>query len=187
VNESDLREIAPLIEHFVEKLVAGETRDDSAKWDLMMELRRKGLWDFDEDWLKGVLDLNSWLRGSWRNYDWQRRSSAVLDQWPAQEFFRAYPRAVHRDWLSRWTKAGGHLYDGKMVALKDDPIWYPLSDFQLPFPPFAPDSGMDVRDIDRDTSMKLELIDRDRQVSPKEVARPRLILLPQTPEENVSQ
>jgi hypothetical protein len=184
VNESDLREIAPLIEHFVEKLVAGETHD--ARYDLMMELERKGFWDFDEDWLKGVLDLNSWLRSGWQQYNGSL-CGPILDQWPGQELHRAYPRAVHRDWLSRWTKAGGHLYNGKMIALKDDPIWYALSDFQLPFPPFAPDSGMDVRDIDRDTAMKLGLIDRDRQVSPKKVHRPGFILLPQTPEGNVSQ
>ena len=142
----------------------------------MMELSRKGFWDFDEDWLNGVLNLNSWLRSAWHQYNGGRLCQPILDQWPAQEFFRAYPRAVHRDWISRWTKAGGHLYNGKMIALKDDPIWYALSDFQLPFPPVAPDSGMDVRDIDRGTAMKLGLIDRDRQVSLKEVARPGLIL-----------
>jgi hypothetical protein len=43
-------------------------------------------------------------------------------------------------------------------------------EIQLPFPPFAPDSGMDVRDINRGAAMKLGLIDRDRQVPLKEVA-----------------
>ena len=178
-------DVSSLIEGFVERYAAGKIDLGSARCDLGLALFNLGFRS-DEEWINTVLNLNSSLRAEWRNYD-SGRDSAVLDQWPAQEFFRAFPRTVHRDWLSRWTKAGGHLYNGKMIALKDDPIWYALSDFKLPFPPFAPNSGMDVRDVDRGTAMKLGLIDRDRQVSPKKVARPGLILLPPTPQENVSQ
>jgi hypothetical protein len=179
-------EVRDLIEGFVERFTAGKIDLASARCDLSFELD-KVEFPWNGDWLNSVLKLNSFLRSSWHNYDSQRRQSAVLDQWPAQELRRAYPRAVHRDWLSRWTKVGGHLYNGKMIALKDDSIWYALSDFKLPFPPFAPNSGMDVFDMDRRTAMKLGLIDRDREVSLKEVPRPGLILLPQTPEGNLSQ
>jgi hypothetical protein len=175
-------DVSSLIEGFVERYAAGKIDLGSARCDLGLALFNLGFRS-DDEWINTLLNLNSSLRAEWRNHD-SGRDSAVLDQWPAQEFFRAYPRTVHRDWLSRWTKTGGHLYDGKMIALKDDPIWYALSDFHLPFPPFAADSGMSVRDIDRDTAMKLGLIDLNRQVSLKEVARPGLILLPQTPQGN---
>ena len=172
--------VAPEVEKFVEKLVAGKTDGASARCDLMLSLREKGFWNLscDEDWLNGVLDLNSSLRSLWRQYCDGLRLP-ILDEWPAQEFYRAFPRAVQRDWLLRWTEVGGRVYRGKMIALKDDSIWRALSDFQFPFPPFAPGSGMSVRDIDRDTAMKLGLIDRDHQVSPKKVPRPRLIILEQ--------
>ena len=64
-----------------------------------------------------------------------------------------------------------------MIALKDDPVWFALSDFGFPFPPFASGSGMSVRDIDRALAMELGLIDLNRQVSPKRIPRPKLILL----------
>jgi hypothetical protein len=175
-------DVSSLIESFVERYAAGKIDLGSARCDLGPALFNLGLRS-DDEWIDTVLNLNSWLRSSWRDYDWQRVNPVILNARPAQEFYRAYPRATHRDWLRRWTDAGGQICNGKMIALKDDPIWYALSDFQLPFPPFAPNSGMDVRDINRGTAMKLGLIDLNRRVSLKEVARPGLILLPQTPEE----
>ena len=176
--------VATEVEKFVEKLVAGKTDHTSARCDLMLALRQKGLWELscDEHWLNAVLDLNFSLRCGWRSYS-DGLHSAILDQWPAQEFYRAFPRTVHRDWLRRWTDSGAHLYSGKMIALKDDRVWNALSDFGFPFPPFALGSGMDVRDIDRDTAMKTGLIERDRQVALKNAPRPKLILLDPTPEE----
>jgi hypothetical protein len=181
VQQGASNEVAVLVQKFVEKLVAGKTDCASARCDLMMALREKGFWDLscDEDWLNGVLDLNSSLHSLWRQYS-NGLHAAILDQWPAQEFYRAFPRPVHRDWLRRWTTGGGRLYGDKMIALKDDPVWYALSDFGFPFPPFAPGSGMSVRDIDRDTAMKFGLIDRDSLVSPKRVGQPKLILLEPT-------
>jgi hypothetical protein len=176
--------VAAEVEKFVEKLVTGKTDHASARCDLMLALRHKGLWELscDEDWLNGVLDLNFSLRCGWRSYS-DGLHSAILDQWPAQEFYRAFSRRVHRDWLRRWIDSGGRLYNGKMIALKDDRVWHTLSEFGFPFPPFALASGMSVRDIDRDTAMKVRLIDRDRQVAPNSVPTPKLILLDPTPEE----
>jgi hypothetical protein len=176
--------VAAEVEKFVEKLVAGKTDHASARCDLMSALRQKGLWELscDEDWLNGVLDLNFSLRCGWRSYS-DGLHSAILDQWPAQEFYRAFSRPVYRDWPHRWADIGGQLYNGKMIALKDSHVWQALSAFGFPFPPFAVGSGMSVRDIDRSTAMKLGLIDRDRRVAPKSVPRPKLILLDPTPNE----
>lgn len=79
---------------------------------------------------------------------------------PAQEFKRVHPRKHGRpDWPERWAKAGGKFYGGRMIALKDDPVWTNLSIFGTPYPPFDWGSGMGVRDIDRKTAIELKLID----------------------------
>jgi hypothetical protein len=179
MSQSAPSEVAVVVEEFVEKLVAGKIDHASARCDLMFALEKKGFQNFiDQDWLNGVLDLNTALRGSWRQYCTSQRT---LDSAPAQEFYRAFSRKVHRNWPRRWTQAGGGIYDGKMIALKNDPIWLELSDFGFPFPPFALGSGMRVRSVDRRTAMKLGLIDLNRQVPPKEVPQPCLILLTPPP------
>jgi hypothetical protein len=186
VDHRTSADVSDLIEGFVERFAAGKIDLASARCDLSFALD-KVEFPWDGDWLNSVLRLNSSLRSSWRNYDWQRVNPVILNASPAQEFFRTFARATHRDWLRRWTEAGGQICNGKMIALKDDPIWHALSDFGFPFPPFAPGSGMSVRDIKRKEAMNFGLIDLNRRVSLKEVARPGLILLPQTPQGNVSQ
>jgi hypothetical protein len=172
----DRKQVGDAVENFVEKLVAGKMDFASARCDLRLALDEVGHSELgDEEWLNAVLELNTSLRQNWRNYD-SGLHPAILDQWPAQEFCRIGPRAVHRDWLRRWTDAGGRACNGKMIALIDDPIWYALSDFGFPFPPFALGSGMGVRAIDRDAAIGLGLIDRDRRVFPKRVPRPKLLL-----------
>lgn len=114
----------------------------------------------------------------------QGQDEAVLDQWPAQELFRAEEREEERPWLDRWRLAGestgSKIGDGwmvtpelRMVALKNHPIWQALGSAELfddalgnPYPPFAFSSGMDVRDVDREEAMELGLIDRDTRVEP---------------------
>jgi hypothetical protein len=171
------KEVGTVVEKFVEKLVAGKIDFASARCDLRLALWDAGYSELgDEDWLNAVLELNTSLRLCWRYYE-SRLHPVLLAHWPAQEFLRVGPRAVHRDWLRRWTDADGRLSNGKMIALMDDPIWYALSDFGFPFPPFALGSGMGVRAIDRSAAMKLGLIDLQRRVLPKRVPRPTLLLL----------
>lgn len=98
--------------------------------------------------------------GSWA----QGQTEAILDQWPAQELFRMTQSRVPRDWSQRWADAGGRFFGGRMIALKNDPIWTEISRFGLPYPPFDFNSGMDVRDIDRDEAQQLGLIDRDTRI-----------------------
>lgn len=99
----------------------------------------------------------------------QGQSEAVLDEWPAQELIRVEDRETPRDWPSIWRTAGGKLVDsGRMVALKNDPVWRAISRFDLPYPPFDYMSGMGVEDVDRDEAVRLGLIDRDTQVPPQD-------------------
>ena len=86
-------------------------------------------------------------------------SPGAFAAFPAQEFTRiAHRRNQRKDWPQRWAKAGGKVYGGKMIALKDDPVWERLSVFGNPFPPFDWGSGMGVLDVDRKTAIQLELI-----------------------------
>ncbi len=110
----------------------------------------------------------------------------VLDQWPAQELFRAESRDLERDWGARWLAAAREVGDdgairawgatGRMVARKDSGVWQALGDgaggfdadaLHNPHPPFAFNSGMDVRDIDRDEAVELGLLGRDDVVQPE--------------------
>lgn len=116
-----------------------------------------------------------------RGYGWDRQGQQpdVLDEWPAQELFRAFgpkdPRH-QRDWASRWAGVGGVFYGGRMIALKTDPIWNALGDPAVfpdglgnPWPPYAFHSGMDVRDVSRDDAVQLGLIDPDTQLFPRQI------------------
>jgi len=115
------------------------------------------------------------------------QDETILDQWPAQELFRAEARKVPRDWISRWRLAGGQTgdaigtgwtitEDGRLIALKNHDIWNLIGSSDLfsdgldqPWPPFAFQSGMWVQDIDRDEAESLGLITADGKVEPMDV------------------
>lgn len=112
----------------------------------------------------------------------------VVEAYPAWELTRVYDRDVPRgfrrvkgtlvavpgdDWESRWTAAGGELRDGRMIALKSDPVWQNLGNgaggyddtLGNPFPPFARNSGYGVNNIGRVECFELGLL------QPGQVAR----------------
>ncbi len=107
-----------------------------------------------------------------RGYARRQADMLALDDWPAQELVRLFQRKVPRDWRARWTEAGGRLKDGRMIALKTDPIWYNISRFGDPFPPFDYGSGMGLRDIDREEAERLGLIGPDDVLTPEEPEYP---------------
>lgn len=106
------------------------------------------------------------------------QQAAILDQWPAQELFRAEGRVHPREWLRRWRLAGAQTGDPigtgwtitseeRMIALKDHDIWNWIGSSELfndaldvIWPPFAFNSGMWVRDIDRDEAESIGLMKR---------------------------
>jgi len=91
----------------------------------------------------------------------QDQSPDVLAMVPAQELVRIERRKQPRDWEARWTAAGGKLVNGRMVALKTDPVWQAISRFGTPFPPFDFGSGMGLRDVMRSEAVELGLIGPD--------------------------
>lgn len=102
--------------------------------------------------------------GGWK----QGQDPAILDQWPAQELIRVIDSDHPRDWPARWAAAGGEFFGGRMIALKNDPVWEKISRFGTPYPPFDFNSGMDVADVDRTEAVALGLIDRDTELLPQD-------------------
>lgn len=110
--------------------------------------------------IKLVLDIN---RAQAQEYARFKRSSTggALLAFPAQELIREAPRREPRDWRARWTEAGGQIYSGRMIALKEDPIWTSINRFGNPYPPFDFGSGMGVRAVSRRECLALGVITPD--------------------------
>lgn len=114
-------------------------------------------------------------------YDWQKEDARefarwnasqdpdLLDSFPAQELLRVETREKTRNWIQRWRENGGQLYEGRMIALKDDPIWLAISRFGRPWPPFDYGSGMGVEDVPRDEAERLGLLTPEQTPQPQRV------------------
>lgn len=99
---------------------------------------------------------------------WQQgQERSILDAWPAQELFREEIRNEPRDWFSTWQSNGGQIFGGRMIALKNTPIWTSISAFGVPYPPYDFGSGMGVRDVPRDEAIELGVIDENVSVQPE--------------------
>ena len=138
--------------------------------DLTSDRRLSLIYNFQTEDAAGYAD---WVNG---------QDPDVLDAFPAQELLRVEEREVPRgfkkvkgglavapgeSWPDRWEEAGGELTDdGRMIALKTDPIWADISAFDRPWPPFDFESGMGVRDIARDEAEELGLLEKDAELEP---------------------
>lgn len=69
-------------------------------------------------------------------------------------------------WRRRWLVAGGQIYDDRMIARLDDPVWEKLSRFGLPHPPFDFNSGMGTKLIKRSEALRLGVIQKGDIVAP---------------------
>lgn len=85
----------------------------------------------------------------------------LLQAFPARELIRVEVRMEERPWGQIWRDAGGRIYNGRMVARRDDPVWLNISRFGRPYPPFDFGSGMGIQDIDRDEAIELGVIAPD--------------------------
>jgi hypothetical protein len=106
------------------------------------------------------------------------QNPVILDEWPAQELFRAESRHEPRKWLERWRLAGAQTGDPigtgwiitpdeRMIALKNHDIWNWIGSSDLfddaldvMWPPFAFNSGMWVQDVDRAETEAIGLLDK---------------------------
>lgn len=90
----------------------------------------------------------------------------VMDGFPACELKQMSEVPEKYDWQERWELAGGTLIHGRMVALMGDPIWCAISDFGLPYAPFAVQSGFDTENLARSEAESLGL------AIPRQLSRP---------------
>jgi hypothetical protein len=113
---------------------------------------------------KVIVDTNADLASGYVGYVSGASKGARL-AFPAQELVRVEERQAKRDWSGKWQAAGGKFYAGRMIALKEDPVWVEISRFGVPYPPFDYGSGMGVEDVDYDECLRLGVITED--YSPK--------------------
>lgn len=158
-----------------EEMLKSGSRADFVK-QLQDELRSIG-YTSPETGRNSMIDLLSESRlaliwnmgtGMAQGYAWWQQGNApeILDAFPAQELIRDEQRLIPRNWRERWAEAGGKFYNGRPIARKDDGIWTRISRFGVPWPPYDYNSGMGVRDIERDEAEALGLIDPDEVMQP---------------------
>jgi hypothetical protein len=112
------------------------------------------------DFIWKAFDANvSLLR---RHRDYEKREQywdlGAMKFYPVFELRFFNRKTPTRDWQSDWEKGGGKIYDGKMIARKDDPVWLALSDFGYPFEPFDFDHSAWVGSMSRQDAAKYGLI-----------------------------
>lgn len=113
------------------------------------------------------LIVNTQLAMAYGHANWvSAMEPAVLRAFPAWELVRQTAKRVPRDWRRRWSEAGGQFYEGRMIALKTDPIWLRLSRFGRPYPPFDFNSGMTVEDVRRRHALALGVMREDTKQEP---------------------
>ena len=116
---------------------------------------------------------------------WKTHNDAdVIDAAPAQELYRLEERDFPRNWPQRWREASqaagdGDAYrmladNGRMIALIASGVWLNLGtmfddSLGAPFPPFAFNSGMDVRAIERLEAEQLGLVAPGEKIAGNEI------------------
>lgn len=109
---------------------------------------------------KVIVDTNADLARGYVSHVQQSSLGARLSS-PALELVRLEERQSKRDWLPIWQNSGGQFYAGRMIALKEDPVWVKISRFGVPYPPFDYGSGMGTRSVDYETCIELGVITED--------------------------
>ena len=144
----------------------GAAEGDSGKLTDITSAKRLGLiYDFNTE---DAMQYGRWMT---------RQDPDILDAYPCDELVRIGSREVPRgyrrgakgrlievpdeSWPARWAAAGGDFVGGRMIALKDDPIWTKISRFGRPWPPFDFNSGMGREDISREEAERLGVIEPD--------------------------
>lgn len=140
-----------------EQVAAGKLNTSGVRVALRELLKPALLWPETYEALARVVGTSAEALNGWRQHS-QGTDATVLDQWPASELFECHELKFPRDWRAAWQAAGGQLYEGRMIARKDAPVWAALSDFGCPFPPFSLEDGMWTRDVDRNKAESLGII-----------------------------
>lgn len=161
-----LKNLSNILQPIIEKHAAGDANESTTWLNITTALHALGdqpyfeigtaRQNLDDEWLTEVIKTNTELVSSHRVF-LQGIDPETLDAYPAQVLIKATNGDEPYDWQARWTESGGPKCNGRMIALKSNPVWLRLSDFGHPHPPFAFDSGMDVIDISRVEAVELAL------------------------------
>lgn len=115
-----------------------------------------------------IIDTNAGMAAGYATAI-QSNSYGARLAFPAQELVRIEERQVPRSWQNIWRQHGGKVYPGgRMIALKEDPIWSAISRFGNPYPPFDYNSGMGVDDVSYDEALKLGVLPSKHYQPPEE-------------------
>lgn len=126
-----------------------------------------------------MLKTNVALRRGFGQWQEGNREGA-LEAFPAQELLPSFAKTPREDWPQRWKAAledcgqpegatNGTEAGGRLVALKNHPIWESLGDgaggyddaLGNPYPPFAFGSERELEDVDYEETVGLGLMDPD--------------------------
>lgn len=105
---------------------------------------------------------------------------------PCYELTRFEHREQKRHWIERWRGAGGIVYpghpsgpslnpeltEGRLIARKDDPIWFRISRFNRAESPYDFNSGVGRQAVARAECVKLGVIKPGEQVGPTPLKSP---------------
>lgn len=126
---------------------------------------------------------------------WSRKERGLRAQIavPAWELVRFVNSRVKRDWERRWQRAGGKFYEGRMIALKTDPIWLVLGtlfpdSLGVDYPPLAWGSGMGWQGVRRAEAVRLGVIPEDwrpEEVKPISSPNENLSVVPKVSEKEI--
>jgi hypothetical protein len=152
-----LSEIRDVVWEQVEKLKDGKINDATARAAIRKALPIKRVLD-DPKAFESFLLIMQTNANLLRNIEHIDYSADELELYPGFNLYEISTPQFPRDWQAAWTKAGGGLYDGRMVARKDDPVWLALSDFGYPFPPFSFDQAYWTDNVSRAECTKLGVI-----------------------------
>ena len=161
-----LKNLSNILQPIIEKHAAGDANQSTTWLNSTTAIHTLGEEPYfeiggmrqklDDDWLEVVIKTNAELMSSHRMFA-QGIDPETLDAYPAQVLVKARNGDEPYDWQARWIECGGPKCNGRLIALKNHPVWLRLSDFGHPHPPFAFGSGMDVIDISRVEAVELAL------------------------------
>lgn len=88
---------------------------------------------------------------------------------PCWELTRFQEKRVPRDWVDRFTRAGGTVYEGRLIAAKTSPVWEDLGSVELfedalgvTHPPFAWGSGMNWKGVGSREVLRLGVMTKEQ-------------------------
>lgn len=151
----------------VDRIVAGKSNLAKERKNLHDLMDSIGIKPDDRtyfnDFIDPVLNTNVNLKYGFRSWK-EGNEEGAIDAFPAQELVD-FGSQEYAEWIEIWSAARNKLGSkttaidtmktGRMVAMKNDPIWTAISKFDLPFPPFRFDSGMGVEDVSYEDAVAL--------------------------------